>query len=136
MAFKTTLKLNGAEPSYDVLNCSFSFNRSTDHKGRPSSEVYGGELNLVVEAYEDTKIIEMMLNGQNKPSTGEITFSKGNDDGELKKITFKDGYVTNYSESIDSMGSSAGVVSIVITAREIKIGDNATHVNNWPGGHA
>ena len=136
MAFKTTLKLNGAEPSYDVLNCSFAFNRSTDHKGRPSSEVYGGELNLVVEAYEDTKIIEMMLNGQNKPSTGEISFSKGNDDGEMKKITFKDGYVTSYSESIDSMGSSAGVISITITAREIQIGDAATHTNNWPGGHA
>ncbi|MBS1645135.1 MAG: type VI secretion system needle protein Hcp, partial [Bacteroidetes bacterium] len=35
MAYKMTLNLGGKK--YDVLSTSFSFNRSVDPKGRPSS---------------------------------------------------------------------------------------------------
>lgn len=54
MAFKARLQFSGNE--YDVLNADYSFTRDVDSKGRPSSSVYGGTINVEVESTEDTSI--------------------------------------------------------------------------------
>ena len=130
MAYKATLKLGGKE--YDVLSSSFSFNRSVDPKGRPSSGVYGGELHLSVESYADTTLLELMLNKQHTAQTGTIEFDAGTADGVMKKITFTDGFITTYTESASAHGADAMSISFTISAREIKVGENATLTNTWP----
>src|ERR1700712_3446206 len=97
MAYKMTLNLGGKK--YDVLATSFSFNRSVDPKGRPSSGVYGGEIHLVVESYADTTLVELMLNKQHTAQAGTIAFDQGSSDGKMKEIAFTDGFITNYTES-------------------------------------
>jgi hypothetical protein len=134
MAYKATLSLAGK--TYDVLSSSFSFNRSVDPKGRPSSGVYGGEIHLVVESYDDTTLIELMLNKQHTAQEGEISFDQGTADGKMKTIKFKDGFITNYTESASAHGADAMSIQFTISAREISIGDAAKHVNEWPAGKA
>src|ERR1700709_1849089 len=97
MAYKMTLNLGGKK--YDVLSTQFSFNRSVDPKGRPSSAVYGGEIHLVVESYSDTTLLELMLNKQHTAQTGHIDYDQGSSDGVMKTLKFTDGFITNYSES-------------------------------------
>jgi len=131
MAYKATLKI-GSAPEYDVMSSSFSFNRSVDPKGRPSSGVYGGEIHLVVESYGDTSLAEMMLNNQHKAQSGTITFDKGTSDGSMKTITFTDAFITGYTESATAHGADAMTIQFTLSAREIKVGDNATLTNLWP----
>jgi len=131
MAYKATLNLGGKGP-FDVLSSTFSFSRSVDPKGRPSSGVYGGEIHLVIESYADTSIVEMMLNQQHKAQAGEITFEQGTSDGAMKKITITDGFITAYTESASAHGADAMTIGFTISAREIKIGDTATLTNTWP----
>jgi hypothetical protein len=130
MAYKATLKLGGKE--YDVLSSSFTFNRSVDPKGRPSSGVYGGEIHFTVESYADTTLVELMLNKQNTAQAGELSFDQGTADGKMKTIKFTDGFITNYTESASAHGADAMSISFTISAREIKIGDNAVLENTWP----
>jgi len=130
MAFKARLNFSGKE--YDVLNCSYALNRDVDSKGRPSSGVYGGSIDIEVESTEDTSVIESMVNNQYKPLTGTLLIKKSEEDSKMKELTFEDAYIVKYSEGLDITGDSPMSYKFTISARKLKLG-NAEHVNDWPG---
>lgn len=128
MAFKATLKFEGQE--YDVLECNYSFKRDVDLKGRPSSNVYGGNIFMEIESTEDTKIIAQMVN-QFKPCSGTITFNKGDEEAKMKEITWENGYVIKYTEALDVIGREPMKINFVVSAE--KIGVEGTEVDHrWP----
>jgi hypothetical protein len=129
MAFKATISL-GAK-TFDVLQCSYALNRDVDAKGRPSSGVYGGTIQVEVESTEDTSVIESMVNNQYKPINGTITFKKSDEDAKMKELDFTEGYIIQYNEGISITGNNPMTLSFVISARTLKIG-NAQHENDWP----
>jgi Hemolysin coregulated protein Hcp (TssD) len=130
MAYEMKFNFDGAK--YNVLASSFAFHRSVDAKGRPSSGVYGGEINLTVESQDDTKIIEIMLNKQTTAQKGDIEYSKGTNSGVFRKVSFEDGFIIAYSEAAHSAGSENMTINITISARVLQIGDAAKLENNWP----
>jgi hypothetical protein len=130
MAFKARLNFSGKE--YDVLNCSYALNRDVDSKGRPSSGVYGGTIDLEIESTEDTSIVESMVNNQYKPITGSLLVKKSEEDAKMKELTFEDGYIVKYSEGLSIIGDTPMTYKFTISARKLKLG-NAEHVNDWPG---
>lgn len=130
MSFKATLKFGSKE--YDVLSVSYSFSRDVDHKGRPSSTVYGGTVNFSIESTEDTTVLESMINSKHKPFSGSVVFYKREEDGAtMKELTFTDAYVIAFSEALDSTGGNPMSINFTISARELKVG-NADHANEWP----
>lgn len=130
MAFKARLNFSGKE--YDVLNCSYALNRDVDSKGRPSSGVYGGTIDLEIESTEDTSIVESMVNNQFKPVTGSLLVKKSEEDAKMKELSFEDGYIVKYSEGLSIIGDTPMTYKFTISARKLKLG-NAEHVNDWPG---
>lgn len=129
MAFQAKLKIGGKE--FDVINCNYSLHRDVDPKGRPSSPVYGGSINLVIESTEDTSIVEAMVNNQFKPLDGSILFKKSEEDAKMKELSFEKGYVVQFTEGLDIMGSQPMLIHFTISAQTVKIG-NADHKNDWP----
>ena len=129
MAFKARINIGSKE--FDVLQCSYALSRDVDAKGRPSSGVYGGTIQVEVESTEDTSVIESMVNNQYKPLSGTITFKKSEEDAKMKELTFQDGYIIQYNEGLSIVGNSPMSLSFVISARTLKIG-NAEHENDWP----
>lgn len=115
----------------DILQCNFELSRETDAKGRPSSGVYGGRINLEVESTADTSIVEAMVNSQFKPFEGTITFKKTDEDAKMKELSFKNAYLVFYREEIDVTGERPMYIRFTISAEEITMG-NATHENRWP----
>ncbi|SDP96199.1 hypothetical protein SAMN05428975_4178 [Mucilaginibacter sp. OK268] len=129
MAFKARITIGSKE--FDVLQCSFSLNRDVDAKGRPSSGVYGGTIQVEVESTEDTSVIESMVNNQYKPLSGKITFKKSDEDAKMKELSFEEGYLIQYNEGISITGNNPMTLSFVISARKLTLG-NAVHENDWP----
>ena len=129
MAFKASITINAK--TFDVLQCSYALSRDVDAKGRPSSGVYGGTVQIEVESTEDTSVIESMVNNQYKPLSGTITFKKSDEDAKMKELTFTDGYIIQYNEGLNIIGNAPMTLSFVISARSLKVG-NAEHVNDWP----
>jgi hypothetical protein len=130
MAYEMKFNLNGKK--YNVLNSSFAFNRSVDAKGRPSSGVYGGTLNLVLETQDDTQLAEIMLLKQTTPQKGDLEIFRGTNSGSFRKISVEDGFITSYSEHASAHGSDNMQIQITISARTLSVGDSAKHVNTWP----
>lgn len=130
MAFKARLSMAGKE--YDVLACNYTLNRDVDHKGRPSSGVYGGTIDVEIESTEDTSVIEAMVNSQFKPITGSVLIKKSEEDAKMKELNFEDAYIIKYSEGINIVGNDPMKYRFTISARKLKLG-NAEHVNDWPG---
>src|ERR1700761_9186891 len=129
MAFKARLNFSGKE--YDVLNCSYALNRDVDSKGRPSSGVYGGTIDVEIESTEDTSIIEAMVNNQFKPVTGTLQIKKSEEDAKMKEVDFQDAYIVKYAEGLNILGETPMSYKFTISARKISLG-NAQHVNDWP----
>lgn len=129
MAFKSVLKISSKE--WNIINLAYSFRRDTDAKGKPSSLIYGGTVDLVLETTEDTTILESMLNSPTKALTATIEVSKATGEGTQKTITLTDCYVVAFSESISAFSGESMSYSITISARQIAV-DKATLVNEWP----
>ncbi len=128
-SFRAELELEGIKN--DVLATEFVFSRDTDKKGKVSSNVYGGRINITIESTESTAIIEAMLNSQFKAIEGVITFKKTSEDSALKRIEFKNAYIVYYKESLEVSGDVPMTINFTISAEEINIG-NANHFNRWP----
>jgi hypothetical protein len=130
MAFRASLKFEGKD--YDVLDCHYSFLRDVDLKGRPSSNVYGGTIKIVVESTEDSTIIAQMVN-QFKPNSGSLTFNKGDEEAKMKELSWTNGYVIRYNESLDVVGREPMKIAFEISAEKIKMeGIEVEH--KWPKG--
>lgn len=128
MAFRSTLNLGGKE--FDVLQCNYKLKRDVDSKGRPSSNIYGGEVLVEIESTEDTSILEQMVN-QFNPISGSIIFKKGNEESKMKELSWENGYIVSFEEGIDIVGSKPMVIRFTVSAQVIKIG-NASFEQNWP----
>ena len=129
MAYKATLKLDTAE--YDVLHCSYAFNRDFDSKGKPSSIIYGGTVSMSIEATSDTSIVEAMVNNTAKAVDGSVTWKNPTTDSTMKVLEFKTGFIVDYTESFSNSGGDAMAISFTISAQELSIG-SAEHINEWP----
>ena len=128
MAFKATLTLAGKD--FDVLDCDYKLDRDVDSKGRPSSNIYGGKVRVRVESTDDTSILEQMVN-QFKPISGSISFKKGDEEAKLKELTWENGYIISFEESIDIVGAKPMSTAFVVSAQVLKIG-SAQFEQNWP----
>ena len=115
---------------YDVLDCKYQLKRDVDSKGRPSSSIYGGTVEVHIESTDDTSIIEQMVN-QHKPFSGSVVFKKNDEDAKMKELQWENGYIVDYVESIDVVGSRPMSIKFVITAKTLKVG-NAQFDQNWP----
>ncbi|MFV0332171.1 MAG: type VI secretion system tube protein TssD [Dysgonomonas sp.] len=128
MAFKATLSIDGKE--FDVQKCSYQLRRDVDAKGRPSSDIYGGTVDVTIESTEDTSIIEAMVN-QFKPGSGSVVFNKGNEESKMKELIWENGYIVDFKEDIDVIGKQPMMLSFKVSAQILKIG-GAQIEQSWP----
>lgn len=130
MAYAGRLRLGGLE--YKLLHCHFSLKRSVDEKGRPTSKIYGGVIHVTIEPTEATFLVEFFLNNQTAPIDGEIIISNISQERNAKEITFRKGYIIDYTETIELGNTSSQIVSLVISAKTLRLG-TAVHSNDWTG---
>lgn len=128
-SFRATLALGGKE--FDVLYSNYEFSRNTDSKGKPSSNILGGRVNVMIESTEDTSVIEAMLNSQFKPVEGKITYKKTDEDAKMKEVEFKNAYIVHFKETLDVNNDVPMTIAITFSAEEITVG-NAALDNRWP----
>src|SRR5438128_2841967 len=128
MAFSAILKI-GTRDNIELLKCDFILRKDVDHLGRPASVMYGGIINLAIEATGDTVILELMAD-QFKSFDGWVIFKKRDEDSKMKELIWEKGYIVMYREGVDITGTNPMFIEFTISAEKIKIG-NVEHRNPW-----
>lgn len=128
MAFRANLTFEGKE--FDVLDCTYSFKRDIDLKGRPSSNVYGGNIVITLESTEDTTVLAQMVN-QFKPNSGTLIFNRGDEESKMKELSWNNGYVIDYKEELDVVGREPMKITFVISAENVKM-ESVEISHRWP----
>ncbi len=82
------LKFNGGE-GQKLLKLNYTVSRTIDVSGRVASDPSNALIKLTVEATEKSDILESLLNGKYKPTSGEITFNKSHEEGTLITLQWK-----------------------------------------------
>ncbi len=125
MSFKAKMTVSGKD--YPVVSLSYGLNQSVDQSGRPTSEVKGQNITVVVESSEDNSLMEWAVDSYGKKN-GSIVFNKIDSDQKMKQLDFTDGYITSYSENF---GGETMMMTVSISCRKLKVG-NAEVDNAWP----
>lgn len=130
MATRTaTINADGIQER-EVLFVKYELNQQTDVEGQPTGTTRGGKITVKVKSNDDgnTDILEWMIDTYMSKS-GTISFPN-RQGGEMKHLSFKEGYVVEYAETYDSTNDVLQYEEFTISAKEIAIG-NARHNNRW-----
>lgn len=128
---RTLLKFNGGSEQ-KVLKLNYSVSRNTDVSGRVASDPSNALIKITVEATEDSAILESLLNGKYKPTTGEVTFNKAHEEGTLTTLKWQNGYVIQHEVDYDALNDDNMLVTFVVSAEIIDMG-NSSYTGFWPG---
>ena len=129
MAFKAELNLDSLK-GVKVIDFSYSLGRDVDASGRPSGAVKGGTIQVTIESTKSTFLFEWMTT-PTKRKEGTITIMADDQDGSMKEIKFKDGYIVDYGENYHWQGGENMLETFTVSAKEITVG-GGTHENEWP----
>lgn len=130
MATRTaTISADGIQER-EVIFVKYELNQQTDVEGQPTGTTRGGKITVKVKSNDDgnTDILEWMIDTYMSKS-GTISYPN-RQGGEMKHLSFKEGYVVEYAETYDSTNSLLQYEEFVISAKEIQVG-NARHNNRW-----
>ncbi len=117
---------------YDVVAFGMGFSRDFDQKGRPCSAVRASSLSLTIEITDMVKLVETMINAQNKAIlTGTVEFWQSGIAGVFRKVTFTNAFIVSYSEGFQVSGSDNFTCDLTITAEKIDCG-LAKYDASWP----
>lgn len=130
MSYNAILKFNGGG-DYKVLNANYSVSRTSDKSGRVASDPSNALIRVTVEATDKSDILESLLNGKFKPTTGEIDFAKAHEEGKMITMKWENGYVIQHEVNFNSTDDKSMVVSFMVSAESITYG-NSNFNGNWP----
>lgn len=128
---RAVLKFNGGEDQ-KILKLNYGVSRSTDVSGRVASDPSNALIKVTVEATEDSGILESLLNGKYKPTSGTITFNKPHEEGTLIELKWANGYVIQHEVDYDALDNDNMHVTFVVSAEQIEYG-SAAYEGLWPG---
>lgn len=130
MATRTaTISADGIKDR-EVLYVRYELNQQTDIEGQPTGTTRGGKIYVKVKSTDDgnTELMEWMCDSY-MSKNGSVSFPN-RQGGEMKNLSFKEGYLVDYAETYDSTNALLQYEEFTISAKEIQVG-NARHNNRW-----
>lgn len=113
-----------------MISSHIEFNRKTDTKGRPVTNVIGGRITVTIESTKETIILEAMINSPYKVISGKVTYYNTDDNSVFRVVEFKYAYIVYYKEVFNVDRKRQMYSTITFSADIIMIG-NAYLSNQW-----
>ena len=132
MALPGTLKLDGREPEYNVLECEYEFNQPIDSNGKPSGNPRGGLIQFTILAPDEnnTTFHEWMLN-KSEMKEGIFRFEITEGTEHIQKVLeFKYAHCIHLYEYFNSQNTVQMYTKITLSAAIISFGKKGTVYTN------
>ena len=132
MARRPMLEIDGVVYK-NVYSVSYSLYTAKDETGRPADRAHAGTIRVVRESDATCDIARWAMDSS-KPNwkAGKVTF-KSPDDATMKELTWENGFITFYSESVPHIKKSPDdqvFEEFEISCQLLKIAD-AEIDNRW-----
>lgn len=133
MPFEGTLTIE--DKNYRVFSFKYSASRDHDRFGRPTSQLYGGRMEFVVEHSPDCVLLHSWAYNNHEMRNGRITFMQRNSMQRQTELRFSDGYITSIETSFSNDGDTPMTEKIIICANNFEyesMGNLALFEMEWP----
>jgi len=114
---------------YEILDCTYSFHQQTDDKGKITTKVFGGNINLLLSQLPPIEIIEWGINSR-KYNDGCIVMVDENNI-PVEKILFKEASCSFFEIKYVQTGDSYSTTRLIIHAGKLMVGDGIEFENEW-----
>lgn len=125
MSFQAIMSIDGVE--LNIKECSFDFNIDIDINGRPTSNVMGGRIHIMLESTTAIDFFAWMVN-MNEEKDGEITFLKRDMASSYKTVVFNRARCISYREHFQDTGDIPMTTEVVISSQGVEVG--GTYLDN------
>jgi hypothetical protein len=132
MAIVATLKLDGKEPGYNLLECEYSFNQPVDKNGKPCANPEGGIIKITIQApnENDPTFHKWMFSKTDvKQGVIEFTITVGAEKSR-KILQFEHAHCINLYEYFNKQNTELMIAKITISAAIISFGGKGTNFTN------
>ncbi len=127
MSFLSKLHIDGLE--FNVLEFNINFTQELSKSGKPSGQAKGGEIDLIIEASQETNFLAWMINSE-LSKDGKIIFYRRDALSKMKELTFVKAFCINYHEQFTSTTEVPMKITMKLITKELTFGDAKFH-NNW-----
>ncbi|WP_297086296.1 type VI secretion system tube protein TssD [uncultured Draconibacterium sp.] len=128
MSFKAIFKTTGQE--FRVLSSSYNVYRAVDEMGRPTSSTVGGEISISMESNANNLFFEHISIGE-MLKDGTITYIKRNEEATMRELSFKNAFISSFSETFDHSGGSGAMITSITLVAQVIIMGNGEIINEW-----
>lgn len=113
----------------EILHCTYSFQQGVDDRGKATTRVHGGDINIVLAQLPPRYITKWALGSREYKNGAIITLDSSN--MPVERVIFQNaacvGMDINYSET----GSSYASTQLSITTEEMNVADGVDFLNEW-----
>jgi hypothetical protein len=127
MSFLSKLQIDGQE--YNVLEFNINFNQELNKSGKPSGQAKGGEIDIIIEASQETNFLAWMLNSE-LAKDGKIIFYRRDALSKMKELNFVKAYCINYREQFTSTTEVPMKITMKLLTKELTFGGAKFH-SDW-----
>jgi hypothetical protein len=113
----------------EILNYDFVFQQGIDPKGKATTRVYGGSIDLTLAQLPPDNIIEWGLKSR-KYEKGAIVLLDGNN-MPVEKILFENAACINFEVKYAQKGEGYAATKISIQAETLIVGNGIDFHNEW-----
>ncbi|GHT65528.1 hypothetical protein AGMMS50239_25490 [Bacteroidia bacterium] len=114
---------------YEILDCHFSFEQGIDNRGKATTKVHGGTIQVTLSQLPPQPIIDWALDSR-KYKDGMIIVVDA-ENIPLEKTLFKNGACVELELDYTQKGGSYVVTKIVIQSEILIVGDGIDFDNEW-----
>jgi len=114
---------------YEISKCNFSFQQGVDQKGRASTRVYGGTINIVLPQLPPMDILEWAM--QSRKYRSGVIVLVDNENIPLEKIFFNNATCIGLDIEYTEQGASYSTTSIVVQTENMIVGNGTTFASEW-----
>lgn len=114
---------------YEILDCNFSFQQGVDQKGKATTRVVGGILNVTLSQLPPQPIIDWALDPR-KVKEGVVVLLN-HENIPIERIIFKNAICVSMGINYTQKGDSYSATQLVINAESLIVGSGINFDKEW-----
>lgn len=114
---------------HEILNCNFSFQQGVDDRGKATTRVHGGTIDVTVSQLPSPDILEWGMKSRSYKDGVIVVLDAEN--MPVEKIVFENAACVDFEVDYTRSGDSYASTRMTIQAEVIIVGNGIDFLNEW-----